>query len=151
MEKHTTGLVVKLYIAKEIGDQLMLIGGQRGATLNINLDEIDASSKDDPDGWANNIGGQRSWDVSAEGAYVIGDKGIEALEDALLGEHTQDIGRFQIYLTSPSGEVRTGQTTLTSFSENAGHTDLVTYSLSLNGAGALRKIANLPTTFTAMV
>jgi len=151
MEKHITGLVVKLYIAKEIGDQLMLIGGQRGATLNINLDEIDASSKDDPDGWANNIGGQRKWDVSADGAYVIGDKGIEALEDSLLGEHTQDIGRFQLFLTSPSGTVRTGQATLTTFSENAGHTDLVTYSQSFNGAGPLRKIESLPDTFTAMI
>ena len=151
MNKHSTGLIVRAYIAKEIGDQLKVVGGQRDSTLNINLAEIDVSSKDDFDGWADTIGGQRTWDLSLGGAYVTGDEAIEILEDALLDEHTQDIGRFQVYLTSPSGRVRTGQAVITSFSENSPHTDLITYSISLNGAGPLRKIPSLPTTFTPMV
>jgi|GEM_PF-2936027 len=146
-----TGLKVKLYLAKitEAGDPILL-AGQRDATLNIELAEIDVSSKDSEGGWNEVIGGNRSWNISASGAHTLGDEAYELIEESMITPvHDENIGKLMAYLTTPSEVTYIGRVLITSASKTAPQPDLVTYSITANGDGPLTK-GTMPT-FTSPV
>lgn len=134
----TTGLRVKLHIAQD--DKILAISGQKGANLNRTMAEIDTTSKDDDSGWETSIAGLRAWDVSIDGAWVLGDTALGAIEDAFMSdEHTHETGIFDVYLTMPSGQAYSGRALATSLPIAAPHGDLITYTLSFKGTGPLKK------------
>lgn len=133
-----TGLLSKLYVSH--GEHLLAVSGQRGATLNRTMADIDTTSKDDVSGWETSIAGLRNWDISADGAWVLGDTALAAIEDAFMSEdHNPETGVFDVYLSMPSGQGYRGQALVTSLPVAMPHGDLITYTLNFKGTGPLRK------------
>lgn len=118
---------------------LQSLAGQRDATLNIELGEIDVSSKDSEGGWEEVIPGSRSWNISCSGAHVTNGS-VEVIEDSMLmAEHTSETGMLDAEITLPSGGNYKGKVLVTSFSKAMPHNDLVTYTLTLRGNGPLSR------------
>lgn len=126
-----SGVKVKVYIKDaETGQDL---GGQRGATLNRSAETLDATSKDGA-GWQENVQGLKSWGIDADGLLVESDAAYGILEEAFLNSE-----KVVAYIELPSGNRYEGDCIITDFPIEAPHDDLVTYSVSLTGTGALAK------------
>ena len=117
-----------------------LLGGQRNATLNRSAETIDATSKDTEGNWMESIAGFKSWGVEMEAAYVADDAAYKVLEDAYLkGDNVYVLIIFGQPTDSSTGNAMTGEATITDFPIEVPYNDLVTYSLTLTGSGALAK------------
>lgn len=125
-----SGMKVKLYI--EDATTGKLLAGQRNATLNRSAESIDATSKDTAGFWKESVAGFKEWSIEADGAFVESDVAYGLLETAFLNSEN-----VNVYLELPSGTKYKGNATITDFSLEAPYDDLVTYSLSLQGSGAL--------------
>lgn len=125
-----SGMKVKLFIKDATTGQVL--AGQRNATLNRSAESIDATSKDTAGFWTESLQGFKSWSIDADGAFVESDVAYELLETAFLNSENVDV-----YLELPSGTKYEGNATITDFSLEAPYDDLVTYSISLQGSGAL--------------
>jgi len=137
MGNKITGMKVKLYIIdNETGK---ILAGQRNATLSRSADTIDATSKDTEGFWKESLQGFKEWSIDADGCYVTDDEAYSILESAFLNSDNVDV-----YLEMPSGEKMKGNCSISDFSLEAPYDDLVTYSLSLQGNGALIKIPAEP-------
>lgn len=140
MPKKYIGLKCKVLI-KGVGasGDFQSLAGQRDATLNLELGEIDVSSKDSEGGWEEVIPGSRSWNISCSGAHVT-DGSVEIIEDSMLMvNHNEDTGMLEVEITMPSGGDYSGKVLVTSFSKAMPHNDLVTYTLTLKGNGPLKR------------
>lgn len=112
------------------------------ATLNIELDLPDASSKDSS-GWARHILGQKSWSVDLDGlaSFNTGDN-VDDLSAFIL-DRTQISLEFepQTGAYSTKGVSYTGTASLASISVVAGNEDTATISGSFTGDGVLTRVA----------
>ena len=129
-----SGVKVKVYLVG--GEDNKVLGGQRGATLNRSADTIDATTKSG-DGWAESISGLKSWSLDADGVLIESDEAYEILENAYLNSE-----EVTAYIQLPSGTKYVGSVIITDLPLEAPHDDLVTYSVSLTGSGALAKTDN---------
>ena len=138
----TAGTNVKVRVSRNVDEgDFLVFAGQRDCTLNTTIDELDASSKDETGGWNVSLAGARSWDISVSGAFVFGDTGLAMIEESIYAvEHTPDLGRFNVEIFGESGTMYRGIATVTSFSKSFPNADLITYDISLNGAGALTPV-----------
>ncbi|MFB5197882.1 phage major tail protein, TP901-1 family [Neobacillus sp. KR4-4] len=125
-----TGMNCKLYIKDATTGKLL--AGQRNATLNRSAESIDATSKDTAGFWKESLQGFKEWSVDADGAFVESDEAYGLLEQAFI-----DSTNVVVYLQLPSGTKYEGSCTITDFSLEMPYDDLVTYSISLQGSGAL--------------
>lgn len=117
-----------------------LLGGQRNATLNRSAETIDATSKDTEGNWMESIAGFKSWGIEMEAAYVADDAAYKVLEDAYLkGDNVYVLIIFGQPSNESVGNAMTGEATITDFPIEVPYNDLVTYSLTLTGSGALAK------------
>ena len=117
-----------------------LLGGQRNATLNRSAETIDATSKDTEGNWMESIAGFKSWGIEMEAAYVADDAAYKVLEDAYLkGDNVYVLIIFGQPSEGSVGNAMTGEATITDFPIEVPYNDLVTYSLTLTGSGALAK------------
>jgi TP901-1 family phage major tail protein len=112
-----------------------LVGGQRGASLGMTAEEIDASSKT-TGGWTATLPGMRSWNIDLDGLMLLQDAGIEALERA----HAQG-KQVNVKFRYPDDSYRVGWATLTDFSSEAPHDGEATLSGTLSGNGPLSSIS----------
>jgi TP901-1 family phage major tail protein len=120
---------VKLYIKDATGQ---VLAGQRNATLSRSAETIDATAKDSAGNWTESLQGFKSFSIDADGAFVESDVAYGLLETAFVnGENVE------AYLEFPSGVKYEGSCTITDFSLEFPFDDLVTYSISLQGSGAL--------------
>jgi len=83
--------------------------------------------------WENYLPGLRSWSVVCQGAYVVSDAALIALEDAFANGEVVDIELGQ------EGHKYKGQGIITSFPIGATYNKDVTYSINLQGKGALER------------
>ncbi|KAA0957694.1 phage major tail protein, TP901-1 family [Planococcus sp. ANT_H30] len=131
------GLDIGIYAMKEQfpgePEVYTLVGGGRGATLSMSAEGMDITSKD-TGGWMDSISGFKSWESSTDGIVVIDDAGFEDLESAFFEGR-----KVKVSFKKPSGWGYTGMALVNSLEFEAGHEDVVTYSISLTGAGALTK------------
>ncbi|MCX2828364.1 phage major tail protein, TP901-1 family [Bacillus pseudomycoides] len=125
-----TGMNCKLYIKDATTGKLL--AGQRNATLNRSAESIDATSKDTAGFWKESLQGFKEWSVDADGAFVESDEAYGLLEQAFI-----DSTNVVVYLQLPSGTKYEGSCTITDFRLEMPYDDLVTYSISLQGSGAL--------------
>ena len=109
-----------------------VIGGQSGATLNRDTNIIEVTSKD-AQGWAESVGGVKSWGVECEGFLVEDDKSLEAIEKIWLENGTVDVS-----LALPSGKKYAGKAIIESFPVEMPQDDAVSMSISFTGTGALK-------------
>jgi len=143
MNKKYTGIncLVKVLTIDAQGEKKTL-AGQRDATLNIEYNEVDVTSKDSTGGWEEVIAGQRSWNISCSGAHVAQDATMDMVDELLLtAKHTPENGMLQVDCVMEHDTVYSGRVLVTSFSKNMPMADLVTYDMSLRGTGPLVKTA----------
>lgn len=129
-----TGMKVKVFIKQaETGK---LLAGQRNASLSRSAESIDATSKDSAGNWKESIAGFKEFSIDCDGAFVESDEAYGLLETAFLNGDN-----VVAYIEFPSGQKYEGETTITDLSLDFAYDDLVTYSISLQGSGALATIA----------
>ena len=108
----------------------ILIGGQQGCSINRETETSETTTKDSGV-WAESEATGLSWSVDCDGLVVVGDEGLEALETAWENLQKVDVkyGTAEKY--------KTGKAIITSLSSNSPSKDKTTYSVSLQGVGAL--------------
>ncbi|PEY23104.1 phage major tail protein, TP901-1 family [Bacillus anthracis] len=131
MTKKISGMKVKLYIEEATTGKVL--AGQRNASLSRSAESIDATSKDTEGNWKESLQGFKEWSIDSDGAFVESDEAYAILERAFL-----DSENVNVYLEFPSGAKYRGNCTITDFSLDMPYDDLVTYSISLQGNGALK-------------
>ena len=108
-----------------------LIGGQQNCSINRET-ETSATTKDSGV-WSEAEAIGLSWSVDLDGLVVVGDQGLKALETAWEGLQQVDVK----YGTSTN--YKSGKAIITSLSSNSANKEKTTYSVSLQGVGALGK------------
>ena len=110
----------------------ILIGGQQGCSINMETETSDTTTKDSGV-WSEVEAIGLSWSVDCDGLVVVGDEGLEALETAWENLQQVDVkyGTAEKY--------KSGKAIITSLSSNSPSKDKTTYSVSLQGVGALTK------------
>lgn len=125
------GADVLVYLKGTDDEEVTLIGGQRGASLQISRDTIETTTKET--GIVRSyVAGLASWSVSCD-ALVIDNEtsfglfGIALLEGTAMVELEIRIGDM----------ILTGDAVITSYSLDAPYDAEATYSVSFQGSGAL--------------
>lgn len=115
-----------------------LVGKATSATLNVNTNLLDASTKEST-GWMEQVAGQKSWDISVEALVDFSlTYGVSELYSAMIAG-TEVSVVFGVG-TGASDEKFEGQALISSVSINAGNEELATVSASFNGTGALTAV-----------
>ena len=109
-----------------------LIGGQQNCSINRETETSDTTTKDSGV-WSEAEAIGLSWSVDLDGLVVVGDAGLKALETAWENLQQADVK----YGTSTN--YKRGKAITTSLSSNSANKGETTYSVSLQGVGALRK------------
>ena len=117
-------------IRVSVGD--VLIGGQQGCSINRETETSDTTTKDSGV-WSEAEAIGLSWSVDCDGLVVVGDEGLEALENAW-----ENMQQVDIKYGSASN-YKTGKAIITSLSSNSAKKEKTTYSVSFQGVGALTK------------
>ena len=109
-----------------------LIGGQQNCSINRETETYDATTKDSGV-WSEAEAIGLSWSVDLDGLVVVGDAGLKALETAWENLQQVDVK----YGTASN--YKSGRAIITSLSSNSPSKEKTTYSVSLQGVGALSK------------
>lgn len=109
-----------------------LIGGQQNCSINRETETSDTTTKDSGV-WSESEAIGLSWSVDLDGLVVVGDEGLEALETAWENLQQVDVK----YGTASN--YKSGRAIITSLSSNSPSKEKTTYSVSLQGVGALSK------------
>ena len=109
-----------------------LIGGQQNCSINRETETSDSTTKDSGV-WSEAEAIGLSWSVDLDGLVVVGDAGLKALETAWENLQQVDVK----YGTSTN--YKSGRAIITSLSSNSASKEKTTYSVSLQGVGALSK------------
>ena len=109
-----------------------LIGGQQNCSINRETETSDVTTKDSGV-WSEAEAIGLSWSVDLDGLVVVGDQGLKALETAWENLQQVDVK----YGTSTN--YKSGRAIITSLSSNSASKEKTTYSVSLQGVGALSK------------
>ena len=109
-----------------------LIGGQQNCSINRETETSDTTTKDSGV-WSEAEAIGLSWSVDLDGLVVVGDEGLKALESAWENLQQVDVK----YGTSSN--YKSGKAIITSLSSNSANKEKTTYSVSLQGVGALEK------------
>ena len=109
-----------------------LIGGQQNCSINRETETSDTTTKDSGV-WSEAEAIGLSWSVDLDGLVVVGDQGLKALETAWENLQQVDVK----YGTSSN--YKSGKAIITSLSSNSANKEKTTYSVSLQGVGALEK------------
>lgn len=144
--KAVAGKDILLAIYNSDGSKLLAISGQQGLTINRSADSIEITSKDTAGGWKSKIAGMKEWSIDNDGLYVPGDESHSLLSAAF------DNGD-PVCLKVVNGKTKKGMfgglAVITDYPLEAPYDDAMTYSLSLEGMGALYDLlTNTPTTDT---
>lgn len=113
----------------------------QNVSLSMNVDTIDISTKDSS-GFRELLGGQKSFSLSADGLMDFearaGDTDIAELFDQMMDRTEVD---FIFALSTPAGFTISGDGFITSLEISGGTEDAPTYSVSIEGTGAITKTA----------
>ena len=113
----------------KVGSQV--VGGQRNASVEMSAETIDTTVKT-TGGWASKIPGIKSWTSSCDGVYFLDDAGLKAAQTAFMNGTA-----VQLVFSNSEGLAYSGQAVITSMSVEAGQEDVVAYTISFEGTGAL--------------
>jgi TP901-1 family phage major tail protein len=129
-------------------DMLIKIGSdvvalQKGATLNRSAETIETTTKSS-NGWKEFVSSFKEWSIDCDGLYTLptasGTPSIRALEDAFLNGTEVTVEFVLADVTGLSlGDIEgfTGSALITDFPLEAPQDDSMTFSVSLQGTGAL--------------
>ena len=108
-----------------------VVGGQRNASLEMSAETVNTTVKS-TGGWASKIPGMKSWTSSCDGIYFLDDTGLAAAQTAFMNGTA--VG---LEFSNANGLAYSGQAVITSMSVEAGQEDVVSYTISFEGTGAL--------------
>ena len=132
-----TGISWKISVDIDDGgsEDWQLLPQQRGGSLSFSKTDVDASSKSNA-GWEDSISTRRSWTFSVDGIWEDNNSALNYLVDTnQLGTSTDfPVG---VKLENSAGDVYSGSATMDSYELDAPESDLVSYSISFTGRGAL--------------
>jgi len=133
LNKVTAGKDILLSLWDSTGTALLAVAGQQGLTINRDKDTIEVTSKDS-DGWKQFIVGFKEWSIDNDGVYVRDHASHKQLKELFEGDEP-----FLIKVTNQKTETDLfgGLALLTSYPLEAPFDDAVTYTISLQGTGAL--------------
>lgn len=109
------------------------VAGQKGATLNRSSETIEITSKDSV-GFKDFEYGFKEWSIEADGLLVDADTGYGKLETAFMAG-----AKLKVQIKSVTGEIYDGLVLITDLPIEMPYDDMVTFSVTLQGAGALTK------------
>lgn len=111
-----------------------VVGGQRNASLEMSAETLDTTTKLSG-GWSEKVAGLKSWTSSCDGVYFLNDEGLKAVENAFMSG-------TPVNLTFKKGSDfgYKGSAIITSLSAEAGQDDVVSYTISFDGSGALQNV-----------
>lgn len=134
------GTDLRIYVGSE------LIGNATECSLSLEVDLPDASDKDS-EGWAENIGGQKSWSMSSSAFINYAPDGtnlsIDDLMDSLLARTDVSI-EFKVLTGDPQASgssIYSGSAKIASMSLTSPNEDTSSYDVDFTGNGALTKTA----------
>ena len=128
------GLNVIISVKK--GGAYKVVGEQRNATLNRGSETLDVSNKATGGAWKEFIAGAKEWSVDGDGILIDGDEAFGLLEDAYLSGEL-----VEVKIGDDSGWGFQGNAIITDFPVEAPYDDALSYSMTLQGTGALSKVA----------
>lgn len=130
--------------SKKVEGELIVVGGQTGASLSRSASTISTSDKTSG-GWETSMVGLKSWAIEAEGFVTLGDEGQDLLELAFDARETV-YAEIRIGAdANADGITYTGEAVITEFSNEFNQDDAVTFSLSLEGASPLARTVGTKT------
>jgi TP901-1 family phage major tail protein len=124
--------LVKVNTGTEASPVWTTVGGQRNATLNLDSDAIDVTSKDS-NGWHEEIVGISNWSIEFDGLILEDDAGYLELEEAYMNKTL-----VMVQLATPAGKTYTGKARIT-LSIEGPYDGEATVSGTLTGSGQLTK------------
>lgn len=132
--KAVAGKDILLAVFNSTGDKLLAVAGQQGLTINRSKDSIEVTSKDTKGGWKAKIGGMKEWSIDNDGLYIGDDDSHKALNKAY---HDDELVCLKVINQKTKEAMFGGLAIVTDYPIEAPFDDAVTYSISLEGNGAL--------------
>ena len=132
--KAVAGKDIILAVFDATGTDLLAISGQKGLTINRSADSIEVTSKDTQGGWKSKIAGMKEWSVDNDGFYIPSHASHKALGTAF---QNSDPVCIKIVNGKTKKSMFGGLAYVTDYSLEAPYDDGMTYSISLEGNGAL--------------
>lgn len=132
--KAVAGKDILLAVYSADGADLLAISGQQGLTINRSADSIEITSKDTAGGWKSKIAGMKEWSIDNDGLYVPNDQSHSVLSTAFENGDP-------VCIKVVNGKTKTGMfgglAVITDYPIEAPYDDAMTYSITLEGMGAL--------------
>ena len=141
--KAIAGKDILLCVYNETGDDLLAISGQQGLTINRSADSIEITSKDTQGGWKSKIAGMKEWSIDNDGIYALGDESHTVLSKAF---ENSDPVCIKVIDSKRKRGMFGGLAVITDYPIEAPYDDSMTYSLTLEGMGALVDLLVEPVT-----
>ena len=132
--KAVAGKDILLAIFSADGQKLLGISGQQGLKINRTSDSIEVSSKDTVGGWKSKIAGMKEWSIDNDGLFVPSDEAHKALSKAF---EDSNLVCIKVVNVKEKKGMFGGLAAVTDYSIEAPFDDAMTYSISLEGNGAL--------------
>ena len=132
--KAVAGKDILLAIWNADGTKLLAISGQQGLTINRSADSIEITSKDTQGGWKSKIAGMKEWSIDNDGLYVPNDESHTILSQAF---DNSDPVCIKVINGKTKEGMFGGLAVITDYPLEAPYDDAMTYSLTLEGMGAL--------------
>lgn len=132
--KAIAGKDIILAVFDATGTSLLAVSGQKGLTINRSADSIEVTSKDTTGGWKSKIAGMKEWSIDNDGLYIPSHSSHKALGTAF---QNSDPVCVKIVNGKTETSMFGGLAYVTDYSLEAPYDDGMTYSLSLDGNGAL--------------
>lgn len=142
LNKAIAGKDILLSIWDATGSKLLAIAGQQGLTINRDKDTIEITSKDTEGGWKEFLVGFKEWSIDNDGVYVRNHDSHKLLAEIF---NADDPVLVKVTNQKAKTDMFGGMALLTSYPIEAPYDDAVTYSLSLQGTGALVDLEDVAT------
>ena len=128
---------LNVIISVKEGSAFKALAGQRGANLNRSTETLDVSNKV-TEGWKEYITGSKEWSIECDGILMADDTAFAKLEQFFLEGSEVDVK-----IGDNTGWGYEGKAIITDFPIEAPYDDALSYTLTLQGTGALNKISTL--------
>ena len=132
-----TDLILK--VSPSFGGTEQKLMHSQNVSISMNVDTIDISTKDSS-GFRDLLGGQKSFSLSADGLMDFNSTGTDTEVDELFDQmfnRTAVTFTFTLDVTATGDYTYTGSGFITSLEISGGTEDAPTYSVSIEGSGAL--------------
>ncbi len=127
---------VDVLLKVKVDTDMVMLGGQTGATLNRSANTIDTTDKNSG-GWAESMAGVKSWSIDCDTFVSLGDEALDTLFDAFDARTPIDVSIRVGADSNTDGYTYTGSAVITDFPEDYPQDDAVSISMSLQGASPL--------------